>query len=138
MTEFGRTPQISLAEWDELGYELVIFPVSAFRVAVARRGALLRLARGARARSEAFLPQMMTRAELYDRIGYYDYEALDDADRPHRPPELTDADPKPRRLARDGHARRQRQPPHPRHRRVRLEPPLRAHPGRGPRSASSS
>src|SRR4051812_5708214 len=28
MTEFGRTPQLSLKEWDAAGFELVIFPVS--------------------------------------------------------------------------------------------------------------
>jgi methylisocitrate lyase len=33
MTEFGRTPEMSLKEWDEAGYAIVIFPVSAFRVA---------------------------------------------------------------------------------------------------------
>jgi methylisocitrate lyase len=27
--------------------------------------------------AEKFLPEMMTRAELYERIGYFDYEQLD-------------------------------------------------------------
>lgn len=76
MTEFGRTPQIPLSEWRRLGYEIVIYPVSAFRVsskAIRDFYAGLHAAGSA----EASLGQMMTRAELYDTIGYYDYEALD-------------------------------------------------------------
>lgn len=33
MTEFGKTPYISLQEFKELGYHCVIFPVSTFRIA---------------------------------------------------------------------------------------------------------
>ena len=33
MTEFGKTPYITLEEFKELGYHCVIFPVSTFRVA---------------------------------------------------------------------------------------------------------
>ena len=69
-------PQLSLAEWDAFGYEVVIFPVSEFRIAARateRFYARLRQSGGAR----DMLPEMMTRAELYDTIGYYDYEALD-------------------------------------------------------------
>ena len=33
MTEFGKTPYISLEEFKELGYHCVIYPVSTFRVA---------------------------------------------------------------------------------------------------------
>ena len=76
MTEFGRTPDLSLREWDEAGYELVIFPVSSFRVAA---GAVQRFYGSLRNNGHVkeMLPQMMTRAALYDTIGYYDYEALD-------------------------------------------------------------
>ena len=76
MTEFGRTPQIPLDEWRRLGYEIVIYPVSSFRIASkAIKGFYASL----KARGDAVehLPNMMTRAELYDTIGYYDYEALD-------------------------------------------------------------
>ncbi len=76
MTEFGRTPQISLEEWRRLGYEIVIYPVSSFRVASK---AIKGFYGSLKARGDAVeqLPNMMTRAELYDTIGYYDYEALD-------------------------------------------------------------
>ncbi|MET0427675.1 MAG: methylisocitrate lyase [Microvirga sp.] len=76
MTEFGRTPQIPLSEWHELGYELVIYPVSALRIASR---AMEDFYSGLKERGDAstFIPSMMTRAELYERIGYYDYEELD-------------------------------------------------------------
>jgi methylisocitrate lyase len=77
MTEFGRTPQISRDEWEKLGYELVIFPVSALRVASR---SMERFYRSLAARGDVadYLPEMMTRAELYERIGYFDYEKLDE------------------------------------------------------------
>ena len=34
MTEFGKSPLLSLRELEELGYRMVIFPMSAFRVAM--------------------------------------------------------------------------------------------------------
>lgn len=77
MTEFGRTPQISLKDWDALGYELVIYPVSALRVA-SRAMEHFYQSLSARGDVADFLPDMMTRAELYDRIGYFDYEKLDE------------------------------------------------------------
>jgi len=76
MTEFGRTPHISVADWAELGYELVIYPVSALRVASrAMERFYASLAREGNV--AAYLTEMMTRAELYERIGYFDYEQLD-------------------------------------------------------------
>jgi methylisocitrate lyase len=76
MTEFGRTPQLSLQEWDAAGFELVIFPVSSFRIAaVAVQRFYAGLHRDGNVKET--LPLMMTRAALYDAIGYYDYEALD-------------------------------------------------------------
>jgi methylisocitrate lyase len=76
MTEFGRTPQLSLKEWDAAGFEIVIFPVSSFRVAA---GAVQRFYASLHRNGDVkeMLPEMMTRAALYDAISYYDYEALD-------------------------------------------------------------
>jgi len=59
-----------------MGYRMVIWPVSAFRVAnkaQAKLYATLKRDGGA----QAMLDQMQTRAELYQLIGYHDYEALD-------------------------------------------------------------
>ncbi|WEX10652.1 methylisocitrate lyase [Chelativorans sp. AA-79] len=76
MTEFGRTPSISVSDWAAYGYEVVIFPVSAFRVA-SKAVQSFYASLKATGSAAAFLPQMMTRAELYDTISYFEYEALD-------------------------------------------------------------
>ena len=78
MTEFGRTPQIPLAAWRRHGFELVIYPVSAFRVAARAAEAFYAGLRDA-GTAEPFLDRMMTRRELYDAISYFDYEALDES-----------------------------------------------------------
>jgi methylisocitrate lyase len=76
MTEFGRTPQLSVQEWQDFGYQVVIFPVSEFRIASrATQRFYADLHRNGHVKNT--LPDMMPRAELYDTIGYYDYEALD-------------------------------------------------------------
>ena len=76
MTEFGRTPQIPLAEWSKHDFEFVIYPVSAMRIA-AKAIEQFYATLAANGSAESMLNQMMTRAELYDRIGYFEYEALD-------------------------------------------------------------
>lgn len=76
MTEFGRTPFFTASEFEAMGYRMVIWPVSAFRVAnkaQARLYATLRRDGG----TQNMLAEMQTRAELYETIGYSDYEALD-------------------------------------------------------------
>lgn len=76
MTEFGQTPFFTAAEFEAMGYRMVIWPVSAFRVAnkaQERLFAALRRDGGA----QNMLDQMQTRAELYATIRYHDYEALD-------------------------------------------------------------
>lgn len=77
MTEFGRTPQIPLGEWQRYGYEVVIFPVSAFRISAK---AIKDFYVSLREKGDAsdHLPAMMSRSELYDTIQYYDYETLDE------------------------------------------------------------
>jgi methylisocitrate lyase len=76
MTEFGRTPHFSLSEFAQMGCRMVIWPVSALRMAGrAQQELYATLAREGSART--LLPQMQTRAELYQTIGYHDFEALD-------------------------------------------------------------
>ncbi|HLV13392.1 MAG TPA: methylisocitrate lyase [Trueperaceae bacterium] len=76
MTEFGRTPQLTADEFEELGFKLVIWPVSSLRVANKAQAELYAvLAREGSA--EAMLPRMQTRAELYDVIDLHAYEELD-------------------------------------------------------------
>jgi methylisocitrate lyase len=76
MTEFGRGPRLEVAGLAELGYALVVFPVSAARVAARQvRAFYAELLRDGSA--DAWLDRMLTRDELYDLIRYDDYAELD-------------------------------------------------------------
>ena len=76
MTEFGKGPSISAARLGDLGFRLVIFPVSAARVAAFTvRGFYEDLLEEGSV--ERWLERMQTREELYDLIGYDDYTTLD-------------------------------------------------------------
>ncbi len=76
MTEFGRTPALTAAALEALGYDMVIWPVSSLRVAnKAQERLYATLARDGA--TTAMLPEMQTRAELYETIGLEAYEALD-------------------------------------------------------------
>lgn len=76
MTEFGRTPALTAQEFQELGYDMVIWPVSSLRVAnKAQERLYAALARDGA--TTAMLPEMQTRAELYEAIGLNAFEALD-------------------------------------------------------------
>ncbi|MGQ3675126.1 methylisocitrate lyase [Xanthobacter sp. TB0139] len=76
MTEFGRTPFFTATEFEEMGYRMVIWPVSSLRVAnKAQEKLYATLARDDS--TKAMVEEMQTRAELYDTIGLKDFEALD-------------------------------------------------------------
>jgi methylisocitrate lyase len=76
MTEFGTTPQFTAKQFEEFGLKMVIWPVSSLRIAAkAIRDLYMTFAREGSAAS--MLDKMQTRAELYDLIGYFDYETLD-------------------------------------------------------------
>jgi methylisocitrate lyase len=76
MTEFGKTPFFTAAEFEAMGYSMVIWPVSSLRVAnKAQERLYAAIARDGGAHS--MIDQMQTRAELYAAIGLHDYEALD-------------------------------------------------------------
>lgn len=76
MTEFGRTPFFTSAEFREMGYRMVIWPVSSLRVANKAQANLFSvLKRDGGAHN--LIGEMQTRAELYELIGLKDYEALD-------------------------------------------------------------
>lgn len=76
MTEFGRTPFFTASEFEEMGYRMVIWPVSSLRVAnKAQEKLYAALARDGS--TQAMLGEMQTRAELYETIGLGQYEALD-------------------------------------------------------------
>jgi len=76
MTEFGKTPYISAAQFEDWGYKIVIFPVTTLRVAMkAVEGVLAELMQSGT--QQSWVEQMQTRKELYDLIRYSDYESAD-------------------------------------------------------------
>ncbi len=76
MTEFGRTPFFTAAEFEEMGYRMVIWPVSSMRVAAkASEGLYAAIRRDGG--TQNVIDRMQTRAELYATIDYSAYEALD-------------------------------------------------------------
>ena len=78
MTEFGRSPSLSAQDLHRLGYKLVIFPVSAARVAASHVGSFYAdlLREGS---AQAWVDRMQTRADLYELIDYDAYADLDAA-----------------------------------------------------------
>ena len=76
MTEFGKTPFFTATEFEEMGYRMVIWPVSSLRVANKAQEKLYATI-ATDGSTKAMVPEMQTRAELYATIGLADYEALD-------------------------------------------------------------
>ncbi|QIY81701.1 methylisocitrate lyase [Chromobacterium violaceum] len=73
ITEFGATPLYTTEELAENGVSLVLYPLSAFRAmsqaALEVYGAIRR-----DGTQQAVLDKMQTRMELYDHLGYHEYE----------------------------------------------------------------
>jgi methylisocitrate lyase len=76
MTEFGRTPFMTAKEFEALGYKMVIWPVSALRLAAKAHEELYAALRD-QGGAHGLVDRMQTRAELYDTIRYHEFEALD-------------------------------------------------------------
>lgn len=76
MTEFGRTPFFTASEFQDFGFNMVIWPATSFRAASKTLHELYDvLAREGTVKN--YLPHLSTRAEIYDVIRYGDYEKLD-------------------------------------------------------------
>ncbi len=73
MTEFGKSPLLPRSKLKELGYSLVLYPLTLFRVAMASVEQALDILRTSE-NQEALIPRMMTRKRLYQLIRYDDYE----------------------------------------------------------------
>ena len=77
MTEFGRTPMFTADEFEDMGYKIVIYPVTSLRIAakaienmyeeIAEKGT-----------QQHLLSKMQTRQDLYDTLLYNEYEKLDE------------------------------------------------------------
>lgn len=73
MTEFGKTPLLTLQQLKALGVAIVLYPLSAFR---AMNAAALNIFQTIRTQGsqESVVNLMQTRAELYEVLDYYRYE----------------------------------------------------------------
>jgi len=69
MTEFGKTPYFTSREFRDMGYDLVIFPVTLQRYAMKAIEAALRVIKKD-GTQESLVDDMQTRAELYELLGY--------------------------------------------------------------------
>ena len=76
MTEFGKSPYLSVKEFDRMGYRMVIFPMTLFRVMMKAAGeALIEIKRSGT--QKKLLDRMQTRKGLYDLLEYGYYETLE-------------------------------------------------------------
>lgn len=76
MTEFGRTPQTSAKQFEQMGYAMAIWPVSSLRIA-AKAMQLFYEELKQTGTAAGQVKNMQTRAELYELINYFGYESLD-------------------------------------------------------------
>ncbi|MCI3196605.1 methylisocitrate lyase [Bacillus sp. HU-1818] len=76
MTEFGKTPYYHAEEFEDMGFQMVIYPVTSLRTAAKAFERMFRLIKEQGSQKEGLL-EMQTRKELYDTIFYHDYEDLD-------------------------------------------------------------
>lgn len=76
MTEFGKSRLLSKTELENLGFNLVIYPVSMQRLAMqaVEKGLDVIKEKGTQ---ESLLDDMQTRKRLYEILGYEDYNSFD-------------------------------------------------------------
>ena len=73
ITEFGQTPLFKVSELAAAGVRLVLYPLSAFRAAAKAQTVVYEAIRR-HGTQESVVPDMQTRAELYEVLGYHAYE----------------------------------------------------------------
>jgi methylisocitrate lyase len=76
MTEFGKTPYLTAREFEELGYQIILFPVTLLRVASAAVESMLSELKALGTQRES-LSKMQTRQQLYELLRYELYEQKD-------------------------------------------------------------
>jgi methylisocitrate lyase len=73
LTEFGKTPMFTTAELKKVGVDLALYPLSAYRaMSKAAEKVYATLRRDGTQKS--VIEGMQTRDELYDVLGYHEYE----------------------------------------------------------------
>ncbi|GAA4982560.1 methylisocitrate lyase [Kineococcus glutinatus] len=78
MTEFGRSKLLSAAALEQLGVNVVIYPVTTLRIAMGAVEAGLRTL-AAEGTQEGLVPAMQTRGRLYELVDYASYAQFDSA-----------------------------------------------------------
>ena len=78
ITEFGKTPLFTTAELADAGVRLALYPLSAFRAMSAAAVKVYSTLRRD-GTQQASIGDMQTRTELYEVLGYHDYERKLDA-----------------------------------------------------------
>ncbi len=78
ITEFGKTPLFTVEELKNVGVGIVLYPLSAFR-AMNKAAEAVYTAIRRDGHQQNVIDLMQTREELYERIGYHDYEQKLDA-----------------------------------------------------------
>jgi methylisocitrate lyase len=73
ITEFGKTPLFTVRELADVGVGLVLYPLSAFR-AMSKAAEAVYAAIRTDGTQKSAIDRMQTRAELYEVLGYHDYE----------------------------------------------------------------
>jgi len=73
LTEFGKTPMFTTDELAGVGVSLALYPLSAYR-AMSKAAAVLYETLRKDGTQEAVIDNMQTRDELYEVLGYHEYE----------------------------------------------------------------
>lgn len=78
ITEFGQTPLFNCQQLSAAGVAMVLYPLSAFR-AMSKAALTVYESIASNGDQQAVVPQMQTREELYEVLGYHEYERKLDA-----------------------------------------------------------
>jgi methylisocitrate lyase len=73
LTEFGKTPLFTTQELAKVGVQLALYPLSAYRAMAKAAEDVYRTLRKDGSQ-QAVIDKMQTRMELYDVLGYHEYE----------------------------------------------------------------
>lgn len=73
LTEFGKTPMFTTTELDSAGIRMALYPLSASRAMAAAADNVYRTLRK-EGTQKSVIGSMQTRDELYDVLGYHEYE----------------------------------------------------------------
>jgi methylisocitrate lyase len=76
MTEFGKSRLFTVRELESVGVNMVIYPVTLLRMAMGAAERALETIRES-GTQEASVPQMLTRARLYELVDYEGYNQFD-------------------------------------------------------------